>query len=236
MTLQRPIAWLTLVAFLAGCGTPKTQAVPDFSSHAGKLRKIGVVVDAQVKYRSFGRDDKSGEVSAEAVKDLQAAAVRELSARGYVVTVLPLDEDARALLTHYKETRGDPNRPFRETSGEIAGAAPLPDAGRLAKKAGVDGIAIVCATDSVSSPGVTFATTVAVVALVVLIVALGGNGDGGLLGGGSGPSYNTDFAVLDKRGKLLFYHREAIDLTDVSSVGKASVRFVDDVQAAREQQ
>ncbi len=234
MKSQRPIAWLTLVAFLAGCGTPKTQAVPDFSSQAGKLRKVGVVVDAQVTYRSFDRDDKSGEVSAQAVKDIQAAAVRELSARGYVVTVLPPDEDSRALLTHYKETRGNLNEPFRATSGEIAGAAPLPHAVRLAKKAGVDGVAVVCAADSVSSPGVKFANVAAVVAFVALIVVLGGNNFGG--GGFGGPSYNVDFAVLDKKGKLLFYHREAIDLTDVNSVGRASVRFADDVQAAREQQ
>ncbi len=233
--MKRLIAWVTMVAFVSGCATHKSQAVPDFGRQAGQLKKIGVVVDAQVNYRSFG-GNKSTELSAQASKNLEAAAVRELTARGYSATVLPENDETRAFLGQYKDIRGDLYRPFRETGGEIAGVEPVPGVARLAKKAGVDSIVIVTAEDSATSVGlklVAVAVFVGVVAIAVLDPWRLANGNFLFFDRGSrkNTEFNADFAVLDKNGKIMFHERSSLSLADKHSIALASATFADDVKA-----
>ncbi len=247
--MKRLIAWPTMVAFLAGCATPQSQAVPDFRSHAEKLRKIGVVVDAQVEYLGFGDhrgfsvdDGKSAELSAQAVKSLEDAAMQELSARGYVVTVLPTGDDTRAFSGKYKWLRGNIDRPFDDADGKIAGVAPVPDAAQLAGQARVDGIVIVSAKDVATGPGVVLVAALGVfvfyaAAPVLYPLARADSADRpGFPGRGltNETRYNADFAVFDNKGKIVFHERCSLRLTDEHSIGLASARFADDMMSARQ--
>ncbi len=238
MKSHRLIAWLTLVAFLAaGCTTPKYQALPDFRDGGGKLGKIGIVTDVRVDYLSFDDADsrsKSAELSSQAAKIVEATAVRELAAMGYTPVVLAGGEDTRTLLDQYQKVRGEVQGPFHATRGRIDGLAPLPEAERVAKTAGVDEVAILTARDSVASNGIIMAAPVIAVGDVAYL----------LLSWHSLADFmampfrcelcNVDFAILDNAGKITFYRRDSLNGTDVESISRASARLARDLAAARQ--
>ena len=236
------LALMVLQALLPGCSSAPSayRSVPDFETHAGELKKLGIVIDAHVDYKPqfFGNDrddNKSSEMSAQGTKNLTDALVRELAANGYTAVVLPPDDDARALLKQYKIARGDIDRPFPLTKGEVAGVAPLPGAAALAAKTEVDDIVIVSSANKVlSAHAQNVAKAVAIVAAAVLVALLAtnhGTNVGSGLGGGH-PTYNTDFAVVDKSGTILFYGRNNLNLMDANDVSEANAKFSDDLTAA----
>lgn len=233
------VARLMLVVLLAGCTSPAYQAAPELKGHGG-IRKIGIIIDARVDYMSsiFGREDrdarKGAELTAAAAKNMEGDLVRRFAAEGYSAVVLPLDEDARALVARYEASRSGPTGQAGTalSSGPGRGAAslaPLPELAAYAEKAGVDGIVIVRASNGADSTKAKIEIGMVVVILVASMAALGA------IPGAIGPSYNADFAVLGRDGQMLFRERNYIDLGDTQDVSKAVARFVGDLAVSRKQ-
>lgn len=244
MKPNRTIAWLLMVTLLAGCATeaPSVQATRGFNGQAPTLKKIGVIVDAPVSYYTGGFKPSAAERAEETaarrqgVANVQAEVNRALREKGYTVVMLPMDDDAHAVLKEFDAARGNNMRkPFPATQGKIATVAALPAAAALAARAGVDGIVIINGKDSKAS---TRGAIVQVVAMVVLVAALAvmvaGTGDGGPLP--TGPStlpYDADFAFIDRTGKILFYERSNMAVLNRESVQRANRHFSNDLAAPR---
>jgi len=242
MRSKRMIAALMLVVFLAGCSTPAPgpkvyQVSPDFGNQASELKKLGVVIDAHVYTLCFPelcifRRREDGPLSTQATKNFEVALVQELTAEGVPAVVLPLDDDAQTLVKQYKDARGQVDWPFR--GKPVAGLEPLTGAASLASKAGVDGIVIVSGNKLEITgvyKGVFEVSYVVSVADVFALMARSGSMSSG--DWNHEPHYNADFAMFDKTGKILFYDRNYIDITNADDVSKSSAAFLDNLNGAR---
>lgn len=222
MTSTVRFAGLLLAALLSGCAGTPYMATSDFSGHAGELKKIGVVTDIRI-YTPGGL---AADRSAQSMKDFEAVSVQDLTDKGYVVTVLPLDDGLRAVLTQYQAVRQRIERPFDSSGGQIEGLAPIPGAAAAVAQANVDGIVIVCGVDHLMS-GMAFGASLAGRVLT----------QGALAPSTREPIGYADFAILDKTGRITFYDGRSgtqVNLTNADGVGDIASAFAKDMVLARQ--
>ncbi|HKB58544.1 MAG TPA: hypothetical protein VKC56_00720 [Gallionellaceae bacterium] len=240
MKPNRMIAWLLMPVLLAGCATPKRtafQAAPGYNGETPAAKRIGVIVDAHVTYTKAllpptpADRAEATALQTRGIENVQAGINRALAARGYTVVMLPLDDDARAVLKEYYAVRGDSLvRPFLDAGGKIGRVAALPAAAALAAKAGVDGIVIVNGRDAKATTGavVVFAVVMAL-AVVATAAAISGGSPAPVL---PGPApYDADFAFIGRAGKIEFYERANMAVLNRNSVQRANTRFSYDLAA-----
>jgi hypothetical protein len=238
MKPSKVIAWLLILAQLAGCASPAPpafQVAPGFAAQHAGTHRIGVLVDARVRYTSLSDPGnasdaaKSAELSAQGRTNVQDALNRELAGQGYTVVMLPMDDDARALVAEFDAARGhNLSRPFPATNGAIGAVAPLPAAAAIAAKNRVDAIVIISGRDSATSVGEKVLAGVAITAVVLLVGAIfvaSGSPPPALGPGPHAPPYDADFVMLDSSGKILAYERSNMAVLDRNSVDRANAHF-----------
>lgn len=221
MRSKTQLTMLLLTALLAGCATSQYQASSEFSGHAGELKKIGIVTDIRI----YAAGGLAAEKSAQSAKDFEAASLQNLADKGYAVTVLPLDDDLRTVLTQYQAVRNNIAKPFSASGGKVAGLAPIPGAAALAAKTNVDGIVILNGMDSVVN-------STAFTAGLVGSILMGAAG-----AGPQEPIGYADIAILDKTGKITFYdgrNGTQVNLTNADGVADVVSAFANDLVVARQ--
>ena len=226
---------LVLGSLIAGCSSSTSYHVSkDYRSQAPKLKKVGVVI-AQTEILNLGLGNYTWpdfEKSAQSKKFFESAAVMEFNRKGYAAVLLPIDDDLRALIKQYDNTRpyilylystniitGNPMA--KGDKGEFDTIPSLKSTVPVLTRAGVDAIAIIWASSQISTSGRTaLSITTAVFGVVVP----------------HGKTYG-ELALLDKSGKIVFFKLKKgknYNLTEEDSVSRICSELVSDLEAIKQ--
>ena len=225
--MRAKIVFLSLLlgSLMAGCSFSKFYHVSNDSKCQGpKFKKVGVVIaQAEIfNLSASGFASPNFEKSAQSMKLFESAVVNEFNRKGFLAVLLPVDDDLRALIKQYDNTR-----PNFQQEWDIDTIPNLQATVPVLTRAGVDAIAIIWALDHISTAG---RKALNVTSNVIMF----------FLGGGAvvlnGEAYG-ELALLDKSGKLAFFNLKKgknYNLTEEESVSSFCSALVNDLVATQQ--
>jgi hypothetical protein len=212
---------LLLGSLMAGCSSSKSYHVSkDYKGQAPTLRKVGVVI-AQAEIRNLSLSGyryalPDIDKSAQSKKFFESAIVNEFNRKGYSAVLLAIDDDLRALINQYDNTR-----PNIHQDWDIDTIPNLPSTVPVITRADVDAVAIIWALDNISTNA---RKTMNIVSWVLLQPTPGGK-------------YFGELLLLDKSGKRLFYNLKTgteYNLTEEDDVSRICSELVSDLEAIKQ--
>lgn len=217
--------FLILASLMTGCLSSRSyQPFMDYRSQAPKLKRIGVVI-AQAEILNLGAGNDTWpdfEKSAQSKIFFESAVVNEFNRKGYAAVLLPIDDDLRALIKQYDNTR-----PNFQQDRDIYTTPNLQSTVPVLTRADVDAIAIIWALDHISTAGRKALNVTSNIILFIL-------GTGGVVL--NGETY-CELALLDKSGKLIFFKLKKgknYNLTEEDSVSRICSELVSDLETIQQ--
>ncbi len=208
---------LILGSLMVGCSSASYHVSKDYKGQAQKLKKVGVVIaQAEIFNLSvFGYALPDFEKSAQSKKFFESAVVSEFSRNGYSVVLLAIDDDLRALIKQYDNTRPNIHQDWDiDTIPNLQSSVPV------VTRAGVDAIAIIWALDNIS----TSVRKVWMGAMAAIFLSVP-----------PGKAY-VELTLLDQSGKRLFYDLKisrSRNLTEEDYVSSICSELVSDLLATQ---